>query len=74
LLDSADSCFMAECLTQAGACVVSANYALAPLVTLAEIVRQCRAAVAWVYAHGCEFGGDPRVCRDARRYHCHAFG
>jgi arylformamidase len=59
LLDSADSRFMAECLTQAGACVVSVNYALAPLVTLAEIVRQCRAAVAWVYAHGREFGGDP---------------
>src|SRR6202048_4439122 len=33
LLDSADSCFMAECLTQAGACVVSVHYALAPLVS-----------------------------------------
>src|SRR5262249_38425484 len=60
LLGSADSCFMAECLTQAGACVVAVNYALAPLVTLAEIVRQCRAAVAWVYAHAREFGGDPK--------------
>jgi arylformamidase len=59
LLDSADSCFMAECFTRAGACVVAVNYALAPLVTLAEIVRQCRAAVAWVYAHAREFGGDP---------------
>jgi arylformamidase len=60
LLDSADSCFMAECFTQAGACVVAVNYALAPLVPLAEIVRQCRAAVAWVYAHAHEFGGDPK--------------
>jgi len=59
LLGSADSCFMAECLTQAGACVVAVNYALAPHVTLAEIVRQCRAAVAWVYAHARVFGGDP---------------
>ncbi len=59
LLDSADSSFMAEHLTQAGACVVSVNYALAPVATLAEIVRQCRAAVAWVHAHACEFGGDP---------------
>jgi arylformamidase len=58
LLDSADSCFMAECLTKAGACVVAVNYALAPFVTLAEIVRQCRAAVAWVHAHAGEFGGD----------------
>jgi arylformamidase len=59
LLDSADSCFMAECLTRAGACVVAVNYALAPHVTLAEIVRQCRAAVAWVHKHAPEFGGDP---------------
>jgi arylformamidase len=59
LLDSADSCFMAECLTRAGACVVAVNYALAPLVMLAEIVRQCRAAVAWLHAHAREFGGDP---------------
>ena len=59
LLDSADSCFMAECLTRAGACVVAVNYALAPHVTLSEIVRQCRAAVAWVHKHAREFGGDP---------------
>jgi arylformamidase len=59
LLGSADSCFMAECFTQAGACVVAVNYALAPHVTLAEIVRQCRAAVAWLYEHAREFGGDP---------------
>jgi arylformamidase len=59
LLDSADSCFMAECLTRAGACVVAVNYALAPYVTLAEIVRQCRAAVAWLHPHAREFGGDP---------------
>jgi arylformamidase len=59
LLDSSDSSFMAECLTRAGACVVAVNYALAPQVSLAEIVRQCRAAVAWVYKHAVEFGGDP---------------
>jgi arylformamidase len=59
LLDSADSCFMAECLTRAGACVVAVNYALAPHVSLSEIVRQCRAAVAWVHKHAPEFGGDP---------------
>jgi arylformamidase len=59
LLESADSCFMAECLTAAGACVVAVNYALAPQVTLSEIVRQCRAATAWVHKHAREFGGDP---------------
>jgi arylformamidase len=60
VLDSADSCFMAKCFTEAGACVVAVNYTLAPLVRLAEIVRQCRAAVAWLHAHAREFGGDPR--------------
>lgn len=30
-----------------------------PARTLAEIVRQCRAAVAWLYAHARNFGGDP---------------
>jgi arylformamidase len=59
LLDSADSGFMAECLTRAGVCVVAVNYALAPHVALGEIVRQCRAAVAWVHKHAAEFGGDP---------------
>jgi arylformamidase len=59
LLDSADSCFMAEHLTQAGISVVAVNYALAPSVTLAEITRQCRAAVAWVHTQAREFGGDP---------------
>ena len=59
LLDSADSCFMAKCLTKAGACVVAVNYALAPRVTLREIVRQCRTAVSWLHLHAHEFGGDP---------------
>jgi arylformamidase len=58
LLDGGDSCFMAEHLTRVGACVVAVNYALAPFVTLAEITRQCRAAVAWVHTHAHEFGGD----------------
>jgi arylformamidase len=72
LLDSADSCFMAKHLTQVGACVVAVNYALAPSVTLAEITRQCRAAVAWVHAHGREFGGDPariHVCGSSAGSH-----
>lgn len=59
LLDSADSGFMAPHFTAAGACVVALNYALAPGVTLDEIVRQCRAALAWLHAHVAEFGGDP---------------
>ena len=59
LLDAADSGFMADALTRAGACVVPLNYGLAPDVSLDEIVRQCRAAIAWIHGHIAEFGGDP---------------
>lgn len=59
LLDAADSGFMAPFLTRAGACVAVLNYALAPAVTLDEIVRQCRAALAWLRANVAAQGGDP---------------
>ncbi|WP_207483939.1 alpha/beta hydrolase [Arenibaculum pallidiluteum] len=59
MLDAADSGFMAPMLTRAGACVVAVNYALAPEAALDEIVRQCRAALAWVHANIARHGGDP---------------
>ncbi len=58
-LDAADSGFMAEAMTRAGVCVVAVNYTLAPMASLDEIVRQCRAAVAWVHANIAAYGGDP---------------
>lgn len=43
-----------------GIAVVPVNYSLAPGATLDEIVRQSRAAVAWVWRHGAAvFGADP---------------
>jgi arylformamidase len=39
--------------------VVATNYALAPTVTIDEITRQNRAAVAWVHANAASWGGDP---------------
>ena len=43
----------------AGATTVLANYDLCPSVTLDALVQQAIAAVAWVYRHGRELGGDP---------------
>jgi arylformamidase len=51
--------FMARGLVGRGATMVIPSYALCPTVTLDEIVRQQRAAVAWTYQHAADFGADP---------------
>tara|TARA_R110000787_G_scaffold211281_2_gene320962 strand:+ start:6041 stop:6916 length:876 start_codon:yes stop_codon:yes gene_type:complete len=43
----------------AGAMVVVVNYALIPEVDMAELVRQCRASVAWTHKNAADHGGDP---------------
>jgi len=43
----------------AGYAVVNVAYALCPAVTITEIVRQVRAAIAWTYRHAASFNGDP---------------
>lgn len=53
------SSFMARALHERGAATVVPDYTLAPKASLEEIVRQARAAVAWVYRRGREFGLDP---------------
>lgn len=50
--------FVAPALNRAGIAVVVVNYALCPVVTLDEIVRQIRAAIAWTHGHAASFGGD----------------
>lgn len=51
--------FVAPALVAAGVAVLVVNYALCPAVTIDEIVRQVRAAVAWAHANARSFGGDP---------------
>jgi arylformamidase len=58
-LDKADFSFVARGLHPAGAAVVVVNYALMPAVRMDELVRQCRAAIAWVWRNATSFGGDP---------------
>ena len=43
----------------AGYAVVNVTYALCPHVTITEIVRQVRAAIAWTYRNAGSFNGDP---------------
>lgn len=51
--------FVARGPVSRGVATVVTNYALCPYVTMDEIVRQTRAAVAWVYRNARSFGGDP---------------
>lgn len=46
-------------LVKAGIAVVFVEYTLAPEATLAQIVGEMQAAVAWLYAHGRAHGLDP---------------
>jgi arylformamidase len=44
---------------QRGATIVLVEYDLCPAVTVADIVRQTRAAVVWIYRNIPGYGGDP---------------
>ena len=57
-LDKADASFIAPPFVAAGAAVVVTNYALCPAASIEEIVRQQREALAWVWRHAAELGGD----------------
>ncbi len=58
LLSKNESSFAAPNFVEHGACFAALNYALAPRARLDEIVRQCRVAIAWIYRHAAELGGD----------------
>ncbi|MDN5892404.1 MAG: alpha/beta hydrolase [Nocardioides sp.] len=59
MLSRHDTAFMARALDAAGTATVPIDYTLAPEASLEEIVRQVRAAIAWVHRNGAEHGLDP---------------
>lgn len=56
--DKRDYAFIARAFVPAGAAFVNVGYGLVPSVSLGELVRQCRAAMAWVWRNADSFGGD----------------
>ena len=58
-LTSRDFSFVAEGLVAAGATVAIVNYGHCPKVSVTEITRQNRAAVAWLYRNAASLGCDP---------------
>ena len=50
-LDKDDFSFVAEPYAAAGISTALINYRLCPEVTMADIVADCRAAIAWIFAH-----------------------
>jgi arylformamidase len=59
-LDKRDHSFVAPAFTSQGVCVVVPNYALAPAVTIPQIVMQMVQALAWTWRNIARHGGDPR--------------
>lgn len=54
-----DNCNFVPTFTKRGATVVLVEYDLCPQVTVAEIVRQTRASIAWVYRNIARYDADP---------------
>ncbi len=54
-----DAALMAKVFTDAGIAVATVEYTLLPRATLAEVVREIRSAVAWLYRNVSKFGVNP---------------
>ena len=54
-----DNCNFAPAFVQRGATVVLVEYDLCPKVTVTDIVRQTRSAIAWVYRNIIRYSGNP---------------
>ena len=54
-----DNCNFVDLFTERGATVAVIEYDLCPQVTVTDIVREVRSAVAWSYRHISRYGGEP---------------
>ncbi len=54
-----DNCNFVPVFTKRGASVVLVEYDLCPNVTVSDIVRQTRSAIAWVYRNILRYSGNP---------------
>ncbi len=54
-----DNCNFVPTFAARGAAVVLVEYDLCPQVTVGDIVRQTRSAIAWTYKNIARYGGDP---------------
>ena len=54
-----DNCNFVPTFTKRGATVVVVEYDLCPKVTVTDIVRQTRTAIAWVFKNITRYGGNP---------------
>jgi arylformamidase len=54
-----DNCNFVPTFTKRGATVILVEYDLCPQVAVTDIVRQTRAAIAWVYKNIMRYSGDP---------------
>ena len=58
MLSQKESSLMADNMVANDAAFATLNYSLAPAASLDEIVRQCRAALAWIYNNAEKYGVD----------------
>lgn len=59
-LDKSEHSFIAPSFVADGAMVVVPNYGLCPAVGIEQIALQMTRAIAWVWRHAADFGGDPQ--------------
>jgi len=58
--DKDEFSYVAYGFYDSGTITVVVNYALVPKVTFDELVRQCRAALVWIWRNANRFGGNPK--------------